>query len=58
MTNGEIYDVIKYVYDELKIKDSADGCVGCAFNDTEEWEMPCAKCKRNMKDYWRAKVVV
>lgn len=32
----------------------ADGCVGCAFADTEEWEMPCAKCRRNCKDYWRS----
>ena len=32
-----------------------DGCDGCAFITTEEWEMPCAKCKRNCKDYWRAK---
>ena len=31
----------------------ADGCVGCAFLGTEEWEMPCAKCRRNAKDYWR-----
>ena len=34
---------------------NADGCVGCKFADVEEWEMPCAKCKRNSKDYWRAK---
>lgn len=33
----------------------ADGCEGCAFVDTEEWEMPCAKCKRACKDYWRSK---
>lgn len=38
--------------DDLKAK--ADGCVGCAFKWTEEWEMPCCKCKRAMKDYWRA----
>ena len=31
----------------------ADGCLGCAFWDREEWEMPCTKCKRNCKDYWR-----
>ena len=31
----------------------ADGCVGCAFASVEEWEMPCAKCRRNAKDYWR-----
>lgn len=32
-----------------------EGCEGCTFIDTEEWEMPCLKCKRNCKDYWRAK---
>ena len=31
----------------------ADGCVGCAFASTEEWELPCRKCKRNSRDYWR-----
>lgn len=31
----------------------ADGCVGCAFNDRYEWELPCSDCKRNHKDYWR-----
>ena len=29
------------------------GCEGCAFGDTEEWNMPCAKCKRNCNDYYR-----
>ena len=32
---------------------NADGCKGCAFWDRDEWEMPCAKCKRNSRDYWR-----
>lgn len=41
---------------EKIIKQNADGCVDCAFTDVEEWEMPCAKCKRNSKDYWRQKV--
>lgn len=31
----------------------ADGCSGCAFITTEEWEMPCCKCMRSCKDYWR-----
>lgn len=34
-------------------KEAADGCSDCAFETVEEWEMPCAKCKRNCKDYWR-----
>lgn len=35
---------------------NADGCTGCAFGSVEEWEMPCAKCKRGCKDYWRAMI--
>lgn len=31
----------------------ADGCQGCIYEDVNEWEMPCKKCKRNCKDYWR-----
>ncbi len=34
----------------------ADGCSDCAYYDVEEWNMPCAKCKRNTKDYWRKEV--
>lgn len=37
------------------MKENADGCKGCAFENVNEWELPCAKCKRNSKDYWRAK---
>ena len=33
----------------------ADGCVGCAFEDVDEWELPCRKCEKNAKDYWKAK---
>ena len=33
----------------------ADGCQGCAFESAEEWEIPCSRCKRNCKDYWRKK---
>lgn len=29
------------------------GCRHCAFEDVEEWEMPCVKCKRCCKDYYR-----
>lgn len=39
----------------LHEQDAADGCLGCAFEDVDEWNMPCVKCKRNCKDYWRAK---
>lgn len=41
--------------DEAKEREQADGCQGCEFESTEEWEMPCAKCSRACKDYWRAK---
>ena len=37
-------------------RDNADGCIGCAYFKNEDWEMPCAKCKRACKDYWRAEV--
>ena len=40
---------------EGQILNKADGCTGCAFVRCEEWELPCRKCKRNCKDYWRAK---
>lgn len=45
--------IIDNLREEIKLE--ADGCEGCAFITTEEWEMPCLKCKRNCKDYWRAK---
>ncbi len=41
----------------LTMKENADGCVGCAFEDTESWQLPCSACMRNCKDYWRAKKV-
>ena len=41
--------------DAFNQKEDADGCVGCAFEDTDEWCLPCSKCKRNAKDYWRPK---
>lgn len=33
-------------------RQEADGCDGCKYIGTPEWEMPCAKCKRACKDYW------
>lgn len=35
--------------------DKESGCNGCAFEEVNEWEMPCCKCKRGCKDYWRKK---
>jgi uncharacterized paraquat-inducible protein A len=37
-------------------REDADGCTDCKFEAKEEWEPPCDRCKRNYKDYWRAKV--
>lgn len=36
-------------------RQEADGCEGCTFISVEEWELPCVRCKRGCKDYWRAK---
>lgn len=51
MTDRDLMDIIQYLIEAKK----ADGCNGCAFEDYEEWYMPCDKCKRNCKDYWRPK---
>ena len=34
-------------------REKAGGCVGCAYYERDEWDMPCAKCRRNCVDYWR-----
>lgn len=52
--NRKCYEYIVEAIEALE-KQEADGCVGCAFEDVEEWEKPCVICKRNNKDYWRAK---
>lgn len=31
------------------------GCEDCAYLETEEWNMPCYRCIRSCKDYWREK---
>ena len=51
----EGYD--KGMRDAVMMREDADGCVGCAFRDRDSWEMPCDKCKRNCKDYWRVEKV-
>lgn len=45
------------ILEAYQMKENADGCSGCAFEDVEPWQMPCDRCKRNSKDYWRAKAV-
>lgn len=49
--------LVKGKEEAFRMKENADGCVGCAFEDRNSWEMPCDKCSRNSKDYWRAKKV-
>ena len=43
----------KKILDKAIEQCEADACCGCAFITTEEWEMPCCKCMRSCKDYWR-----
>lgn len=28
-------------------------CSGCAYESFEEWALPCCKCSRGTKDYYR-----
>lgn len=34
---------------------TSEGCTDCVFEDKEEWELPCCKCSKICKNYWRAK---
>lgn len=52
---GYAQGLIQGRVDARLMKENADGCVGCAFEHVEEWELPCVKCKRNCKDFWRMK---
>ena len=54
--SGYAHGVIHGRVDAMMMKENADGCCGCTFEDVNSWEMPCARCKRNSKDYWRAKM--
>ena len=54
---GYAQGVIQGRVDARVMKENADGCCGCAFEYVESWQMPCEKCKRNSRDYWRAKKV-
>lgn len=54
----EIIPILKEALDmaiEALEQENSYGCCGCAFEDIEEWEMPCSKCKRGCNDYWRPK---
>ena len=50
MTKEEIIRILDLALEQTR----AEACNGCAFADTEEWEEPCKRCKRNYRDYWRA----
>ena len=52
---GYTQGVIQGRVDARVMKENADGCDCCAYEDVEIWEMPCKRCKRNSKDYWTAK---
>lgn len=54
---GYAQGIIQGMVDARVMKEDADGCSGCVFDDVESWEMPCRNCKRNCKDYWRAKII-
>ena len=49
MNKEDIIRILNLVIEQEK----ADGCDGCAYANTEEWEEPCKRCKRNYRDYWR-----
>lgn len=55
---GYAQGIVQGRVDIKVMKEDADGCCGCAFEDVNPWEMPCDKCKRNSKDYWRAKDLI
>ena len=51
---NNLNDLIAIVQAWIDSQD-ADGCLGCAFEEKDEWQLPCCRCKRNCKDYWRRK---
>ena len=48
--NNELQDEIRRLPSATR---QTDSCENCVFIKTEEWEMPCAKCRRMCRDYWR-----
>lgn len=49
MNREEIIRILDLALEQSR----AEACNDCAFSDTEEWEEPCKRCKRNYRDYWR-----
>lgn len=52
MKNDDVEELLRIVR-RIIDRETADGCTGCAYTETEEWELPCSKCRRAAKDYWR-----
>lgn len=46
-----IFSISKWI--ERYFGNYETGCAACVYADKEEWEMPCVKCSRRCKDYWR-----
>lgn len=55
MIKPDFNSLLMDALDKAREQAKADGCWECAFVGKAEWEMPCSRCKRNCKDYWRAK---
>ncbi len=57
LVRKEALAAIGIAIDELNKKE-ADGCAQCGFRYKGEGQMPCIKCKRNYKDYWRTRKLI
>lgn len=44
---------IKESLDKKEITNQFKGCFGCVYEAVEEWNLPCCKCARGCKDYYR-----
>lgn len=45
---------IEEALEAIEKSEDDKGCAGCTFYDCEKWEIPCSKCSRRCKDYWRS----
>lgn len=53
INTAEFKTLLIAALDEALEQAKADGCWKCGFAEKEEWELPCSRCKRGCKDYWR-----
>ena len=49
MNRETVINILQDIITDL----SSDGCLGCAYEDFEEWKEPCKMCRRASKDYYR-----